>query len=190
MRGATHVARCTPLVTCVIGTSSSERPATAPRHIRRETAPCSRLTPLLCAGEPQREQRHAERLARVRSRSQRPSAEEALPGLAHLADVAAEVALDQVGGEHVVAGGHGRVRGEDDAVARAVRAPLREVEPVPRRSAWRMRSRPQERRVPLVHVADGRRAGRAPSSARMPPMPEHDLLAHAHARCRRRRAGR
>src|SRR5689334_20962947 len=45
----THDRGCTPLVTWAMGTSLSGRDGHSARHIRRETAPWRRLTPLLYA---------------------------------------------------------------------------------------------------------------------------------------------
>ena len=64
--GASQVRRCTPLVTLPVGTSSSDRPGQTPPHSRRDSPPCSMLTPLLRAGQPKRQDRHRERLALVR----------------------------------------------------------------------------------------------------------------------------
>ncbi len=44
--GPIQLGKCTPLVTWVIGTASSDRSGHSPRHISRATVPWRRLTPL------------------------------------------------------------------------------------------------------------------------------------------------
>ena len=119
---------------------------------------------------------HAERLVHV-ARVLPAQAEEVVPVDLELRQIAGEVVLDELRGEHVIARRHRRVRGEASAGGDGF-AGGGEIEPVlvhhdP--NAFQ----PAERGVPLVHVAHGRRLAQRPQGPDAADA-QHHLLADAH----------
>ena len=125
--------------------------------------------------EPHRQHRHAE--ARPPAHLLARQIHEAVAVQPELRPVVGEVALDQLVGEDIVAGGDRRVRGEDAVGRRDLARDLEvDIQPVDQLAAA---LQPQERGVALVHVPD------TGVNAQRPQRPhaanaQHDLLRDTH----------
>ena len=168
-RGDSQLGVWTPLVIDVIGTSSTGSAGQMPFHICRDTSPCSCCTPLAMFD--------SSRASTVMPNGSSSSCRVLRPRARNSSQVMPIAVASRrrsscsisCGGEVVVAGRDGRVGGEARCRPSPPPGRVGEVEAVAPPSA-RGCAPGRERRVALVHVADGRRLARA-RSARMPPMP-------------------
>ena len=120
---------------------------------------------------------HAERLVLIAGVLP-AQAEELVAADLELGDVAAEIVLDELRSEHVVAGGNGRVRGEDGAGGDGLAGGVEVDRPCSSISdADALQA--AKGTMPLVHVADGRRLAQG-AQGHDAADAQHHLLADAH----------
>ena len=113
-----QVGICTPLVTWLTGTSQDGQRGKSGWKIRRLTSPCRRLTAMRHGRAALRQKRHVERLVGivVDWHGRAPGCLSSLtPRPASRPFDVRQIFAQEVGGEPVEAGGHGRVRGENIA---------------------------------------------------------------------------
>ena len=149
--GASQVGAWTAFVTWPIGTSSTGRPGQRPRHIARETAPCTRGDAVRARRDPERQRRHPE--ARLVGLDASESEDLVGRDPASVRE-AVEVAPGELLVELLVPGRHGRVRREDGRGAHELERG-REGEPALLDEDTRALEA-EEGGVALVHVEDRR----------------------------------